>query len=131
MGTAGNTQMALVTLQAVHTVVYAAGQASVLIVLWCGITGRPNRWLKFGIACLSVIVVARAVNGGPCPLYTLAVWLVDARPGEVVQDMLTPMWFNELVTPVNLPLGALGMMLISWRTLADRWQPGISRTMRD
>lgn len=121
MEASGNIDLAMLTLQTVHTLVYAAGQVSVLIVLWCGITGRPTPWLKFALGCLSVIVVARALNGGPCPLYTLAIWLADAQPGEPVRDMLTPIWFNELVTPVNLPLGAAGVLLIAWRHFADRW----------
>ena len=123
MVTGGDTGTALLVLQVVHTLVYAAGQASVLVALWCGITGRPSPWLKYAIACLTIIVVARALNGGPCPLYTLALWLVDAQPGDTVRDMLTPIWFNELVTPVNLPLGALGLLLFAWRSYADRWQP--------
>ncbi len=123
METGSDTGAALLILQTVHTLVYAAGQVSVLVVLWSGMTGRPSAWLKYGIGCLSVIVFARALNGGPCPLYTLAVWLTEAQPGEAVRDMLTPIWFNELVTPVNLPLGALGMLLIGWRYYADRWNP--------
>ena len=117
-----DTGIALLTLQTVHTLVYGAGQVSVLVVLWCGLSGRPSPWLKHAIACLTIIVVARAINGGPCPLYTLALWIADAQPGETVKDMLTPIWFNELVTPVNLPLGALGVVLIAWRSFADRWQ---------
>jgi hypothetical protein len=117
-----DTGIAMLTLQFVHTLVYGAGQVSVLVVLWCGVTGRQSPWLKYSVACLTVIVVARILNGGPCPLYSMAIWLAGAQPGDPVRDMLTPIWFNELVTPVNLPLGVLGMALIAWRSIGDRWQ---------
>lgn len=121
MDAAADTSFALLALQTAHTIVYAAGQASVLIVLWCGITGRPNAGLRYAVACLVTILIARALNGGVCPLYTMALWLAQAGPGDPVRDMLTPIWFNELVTPINFPLGAFGMLLVAWRELAGRW----------
>jgi len=114
---------AMLALQTVHTLVYMAGQASVILMLWCGFTGRQHLLIKYAMICLGIILVARAANGGVCPLYTMAVWLANAAPGEPVRDMLTPLWFNELVTPVNIPLGALGFSLVAWRTLTSRWQP--------
>lgn len=120
-----NTNIALLILQTVHTLVYVAGQASVLLILWCGFTGRQHAWFRLAMLCLSLILMARAANGGICPLYTMAQWLVDAQPGEIVQDMLTPIWFNNLVTPVNIPLGALGVLLITWRSYAGRWRAPI------
>lgn len=121
MDNLADTNLALLTLQTIHTVVYAAGQASVLMMLWCGVTGRQHPWLRPAIGCLTMIIVARAFNGGACPLYTMALWLVEAAPGEPVRDMLTPIWFNELVTPVNMPLGAAGMALVAWRAMTGRW----------
>ena len=55
MDPGSDTELALLTLQTVHTLVYAAGQVSVLVLLWSGITGRPTPWLKFSLGCLSVI----------------------------------------------------------------------------
>ena len=121
-----DTNTALLILQTFHTLVYAAGQASVLLILWCGVTGRQHPWFRLAMICLGLILAGRAMNGGICPLYTMAQWMVDARPGEIVQDMLTPVWFNELVTPINFPIGGLGLLLVAWRSLYDRWQPTIA-----
>jgi len=126
MAPAIDTNLALLILQTVHTLVYAAGQASVLLILWCGVTGRQHAWFRLAMICLGLILAGRAMNGGICPLYTMAQWLVDARPGEIVQDMLTPVWFNELVTPINFPIGGLGLLLVAWRSLYDRWQPAVA-----
>ncbi|MBT8440837.1 MAG: hypothetical protein KJO76_00515 [Gammaproteobacteria bacterium] len=123
MGSGIDNHTAMLALQSVHTIVYMVGQASVILMLWCGFTGRQHSLIKYAMICLGIILVARAVNGGYCPLHTMAVWLADAAPGEPVRDMLTPLWFNELVTPVNIPLGALGFALVAWRGLANRWQP--------
>lgn len=127
METVIDTHSALLILQTVHTLVYAAGQASVLLMLWCGVTGRQHPWFRLAMICLGLILAGRAANGGICPLYTMAQWLVDAQPGEVVQDMLTPIWFNELVTPINIPLGVLGVSLVAWRSIFDRWQSAVAR----
>ena len=121
-----DTSAALLVLQTVHTLVYAAGQASVLLILWCGVTGRQHTWFRLAMICLGLILAGRAANGGICPLYTMAQWLVEAQPGEIVQDMLTPVWFNELVTPINFPIGGLGLLLVAWRSLYNRWQPAVA-----
>jgi len=123
MGSGVEIGAALLTLQVVHTLVYAAGQASVVLILWSGLTGRPVALLKYALICIGIIVACRAVNGGVCPLYTLARWLVDAGPNEVVQDMLTPVWFNDIVTPVNVPFAVAGFLLIAWRSVTGRWSP--------
>lgn len=104
--------MALLILQSVHSAIFAISLAATAWLWLCLISGRRSRLLWFAMVWLGLIAVGLILNGGVCPLQTLARHI--EQTDEYVQDMLTPEWFNDLVVPVLAPPAAIAIAALGF-----------------
>lgn len=92
-------------IKAVHTLVWAIVEASVVYLLWTGLTGRSGRSVNVAAALVVGETVVFAANGFRCPLTTLAE-AAGAEEGSVT-DIFLPAWFAHLLPAIHTPLGVL------------------------
>ena len=109
---------ALVSIKAVHTLLFASIAAAVLLTLWDGMLGRPRR----RTAMAGFVVVAETAiyvsNNQVCPLTPLAEQL-GAQRGSVV-DMFLPDWAARRI-PIVAGTAALAALALNLRAgLRDR-----------
>jgi hypothetical protein len=107
--------IALITIKAVHTVIFASLFWAVVYTCYCGITGRLSR--KTGVAVAAVLgeAVIFAGNGFRCPLTTVAEGL-GAESGTV-GDIFLPSWFARRLPAVSSTVMGIGLLGMLWHRL--------------
>ena len=94
----------------VHTLIFLFASGCILYVVYCGVTGKTNRYLWASSGIVSAIGIVYAINGFECPLATLVHQLAGRRD---VPDIFFPDWFANKIMPVSTLVYLIGMALIS------------------
>jgi len=101
--------VALATVKAIHTAIFAAVGGMIVLMLWDGISGRPGRR---AVIAGSVVLAESAIyasNDQVCPLTPLAEQL-GAGSGAVA-DIFLPDWFSRRIPLIGGSAFAVGVLL--------------------
>lgn len=107
----------LAVVRGVHTVIYAVMTASVLAMLYAGISGAKGAWLWLALALVAVESVVFVANGLRCPLTALVVRYTP--DGRQVSDTYLPERITRYTLAVFGPLILVGLVLLALRW----WSP--------
>lgn len=110
--------MVLLVVKFVHTLVFLLLSSCVLYILFCGITNRFPRNAFLAILLILIEGVILLLNGGQCPLTTLAEHL-GAADGQVA-DIFLPRWFADRLFALCTPLFVASSILLLIRRLLNR-----------
>ena len=92
-----------------HTLIFAVASACILYIVYCGISGKVNRYLWLAIGTIFAIAIIHAVNGFECPLATLVHRLAGRSD---VSDIFLPDWIARNIMPVSTAIFVIGIVLI-------------------
>ena len=93
----------------IHTLIFAVASVCIMFIVYCGITGKINRYLWMAIGIIFAIGIIHAANGFECPLTTLVYRLAGSRD---VADIFLPDWFARNIIPVSTVVFVIGIALI-------------------
>ena len=82
----------------IHTLVFLFASGCIIYVVYCGVTGKSNRYLIASLVIVLAIGVIYAINGFECPLATLVHKLAGRRD---VPDIFFPNWFANNIMLVS------------------------------
>lgn len=92
-----------------HTLIFFLASVCIMYIVYCGITGKINRYLWIAIGIIFAIGIIHAANGFECPLATLVHRLAGRRD---VADIFLPDWFARNIMPVSTVIFVIGVVLI-------------------
>jgi len=93
----------------IHTLIFFLASVCIMYIVYCGITGKINRYLWMAIGIIFAIGIVHAANGFECPLATLVHRLAGRRD---VADIFLPDWFARNIIPVSTVIYVIGVVLI-------------------
>ena len=93
----------------IHTLIFFFASICIAYVVYCGVSGKVNRYLWASIAIILLIGVSYAANGFECPLASL-VYRLAGRRG--VPDIFFPDWFASNIMPVSTVIFVIGAALV-------------------
>ena len=94
----------------VHTLIFFVASACILYIVYCGISGKVNRYLWMAIGTIFAIGIIHAANGFECPLATLVYRLAGRND---VSDIFLPDWFARNIMPISTAIFVIGIVLIA------------------
>lgn len=100
-----------------HTLIFFVVSGCILYVVYCGITGRTNRFLWASSGFVLLIGVLYAINGFECLLATLVHRLAGRRD---VSDIFLPDWIANKIMLVSTLVYLVGMILIAGNLYRER-----------
>ncbi len=103
----------IVVIKAAHSVIFLVNCASIVHILWTGLTGRRSRWTRPALVAALVESVVFVGNRGHCPL-TGMVERLGAQNGRV-SDIFLPRWFADRIPLIFGPMLVIGLALMAWR----------------
>lgn len=115
------TETAIFWVKLIHTVITLVNTGAVFYILWCGITGRQDRWLVVALILIAAETIALIAFGLVCPLQLLMRHLEGVEHG--VHDMFLPGWFASNIVQVMTPLTVIGLILVARNHWRRRGQP--------
>jgi len=102
-------RLALTTIKAIHTAIFATIGGAILLVVWDGLLQSPRRRTVVAGGMVLVESAIYASNNQVCPLTPLAEQL-GARDGSVA-DMYLPSWLSGRIPLVGGSAMLLGLAL--------------------
>ena len=113
---------ALVAIKAIHTAIFFSIAGAILLAVWDGLRGRPQRRTALAGGMVLAETAAYVSNNQVCPLTPLAEQLGASR-GSVV-DIFLPAWAASRIPVVAGSAAVLALILNlgAWRSLARRQQ---------
>ena len=99
-----------------HTIIFFFASTCILYTVYCGITGKKNRYLWGSMGTVLMIGLIYAVNGFECPLATLVHHLAGRRD---VPDIFFPDWFARNIMPVSTIIYVVGVILVARNVYLD------------
>lgn len=101
----------------IHTLVFLFASSCIAYIVFCGVTGRINRYLWASMGIVAGIGLIYAINGFECPLATAVHELAGRRD---VSDIFFPDWFANRIMPISTVVYLAGATLVSRQLLHDR-----------
>lgn len=109
--------MALFAIKAFHTVVFLVESASILYIVYSGLTGRRDSWLAVAIVLVLIESAVYILNGTRCPLTKLARQMGDRTGDDFIADIFLPEWFTPYIPRICGALAMGGLLLVGARLL--------------
>ena len=100
-----------------HTLIFFLVSACILYVVYCGMTGKTNRYLIASLGIVLAVGAIYAINGFECPLATIVHQLAGRRD---VPDIFFPDWFANKIMSVSTAIYLLGVVLVARNLYRDR-----------
>jgi len=100
-----------------HTLIFFFASSCIVYIVYCGISGRSNRYLKLSLAIVFAIGIIYAINGFECPLATLVHRLAGRHD---VADIFFPDWFANKIMPVSAAVYVFGLALVARNQFRDK-----------
>ena len=92
-----------------HSLIFFLASVCIMYIVYCGITGKINRYLWMAIGIIFAIGIIHTANGFECPLTTLVHQLTGRRD---VADIFLPDWIATNIMPVSTVIFVIGVALI-------------------
>ena len=105
-------QPRLIVIKSLHTAVFLLMSASILYILYCGLTRTYDGPLVIALAAVTIESLVFLVNGRRCPLTALARRYGAATGDGWTADIYLPAWSIPLVTPVCSVLFVAGLLAL-------------------
>ena len=105
----------LAVIRAVHTAIYVANAAAILMIDYAAVTGRTGPWLTVALVLAAIEVVVFVGSGMRCPLTAVAV-KYGADHGAIF-DTFLPERLTRNTLRIFGPLLAVGLALLGARQL--------------
>ena len=93
----------------IHTLIFFLASVCIMYIVYCGVTGKINRYLWMAIGIIFAIGIIHAANGFECPLATLVHQLAGRHD---VADIFLPDWFARNIMPVSTAIFFIGVVLL-------------------
>lgn len=100
-----------------HTLIFFFVSGCIVYIVYCGITGKINRFLIASIVIVFVIGAIYAINGFECPLTSIVYRMAGRRD---VQDIFFPDWFANKIMPVSTVIYLVGVVLVARKRYHER-----------
>ena len=116
------TTSSVAVIKSIHTLAWAAIEASMLYVLYAGFRGRSDRRAAIAGAIVATECLVFAANGFRCPLTNLA----EARGASSgsVTDIYLPKWLARNLPVIHVPL----VVAAAWLHVRNVRQPSLPET---
>jgi hypothetical protein len=104
---------AIAAIKLVHSAIFLVNAASILHILWAGLSGRRSRWTGPALAAALTESAVFVLNHGRCPLTGLVEDLGAASGG--VSDIFLPRWLADRIPLLFFPPLAAGLLALLLR----------------
>jgi hypothetical protein len=94
----------------VHTLIFLFVSGCIVYIVYCGATGKINRYVWAAMGLVLAVGISYAANGFECPLATVVHRLAGRRN---VSDIFFPDWFANKIMPVSTIIYLVGVTLVS------------------
>jgi hypothetical protein len=105
-------RLAVVSIKTVHTLIFLFMSASILYILYAGLTRTYDALLVAAFAALILEIVVYLANGLRCPLTKLAQNYGDPTGNDLIADLFLPPAFARRIPPVCGGLFALSVIVL-------------------